>query len=270
MGARRCAGPVKDVHWTQQLFLEHPEVFMAIHEAGLKYAPKQVDRLEQILGQLGVARGSRLLDAPCGIGRHAVHFARRGWQVVGLELVPQYVQRAEEFAREMDVKAGLNLVTGDIREVASILKREAPFDAILNMLTSIGYWDDETDISILRQFHELASPRGVLLVDTINRDYVVKHFETTSFEDYGQVAYLEERRLDFETSRIRSRWTFFRKKGEDLKRLLLVDISQRVYSPHELGRALEEAGWKGVKVYSGWDLKPLSPDIYRLLAIGRR
>jgi SAM-dependent methyltransferase len=261
---------VKEDHWTYQLFLERPEIFLAIHEGGLKYARPQVDRLEQILGQLGVQKGSRLLDAPCGIGRHAVHFALRGWQVVGLELVPAYVKRAEELARELGAGRNLSLRVGDIREVGSIMEDEEPFDAILNLLTSIGYWDDETDLSILIQFHHLASSRGVLLVDTINRDYVIRHFQSTSFEEYGTVAYLEERRLDLESSRIRSRWTFFNKQGDDLKRTLTVDISQRIYSPHELRDLLEKAGWRGVKVYSGWDLKPLSSDVYRLLAVGRK
>ncbi len=48
-----------------------------------------------------------------------------------------------------------------------------------------------------------------------------------------------------------------------------VDISQRVYAPHELGRMLREAGWSNVKLFGGWDLKPLSADESRLLAIAK-
>ncbi len=36
-------------HWTLQLFLNHPDLFLPIHEAGLPYAADQVTRLEQIL-----------------------------------------------------------------------------------------------------------------------------------------------------------------------------------------------------------------------------
>jgi SAM-dependent methyltransferase len=261
---------MKEGHWTAQLFLERPDVFLPIHEAGLRYARAQVDKLEQILGQLGVRQGGRILDAPCGIGRHSVHFALRGWEVVGLELVPEYVKRGRELAAEMDVGPQLTLKVGDLREVGTVLGEEEPFDVILNLLTSLGYWDDETDVSILGQFYQLAAPGGVLLVDTINRDYVIKHFQPTSFEDYGEIAYLDERTLELEISRIRSRWTFYRKEGEDLRRALSVEVVTRIYAPHELKGQMERAGWRGVKVFSGWDLKPLSSDIYRLFAIGRK
>ncbi|MFQ5552745.1 MAG: SAM-dependent methyltransferase, partial [Thermoplasmata archaeon] len=169
-------------HWTLNLFHEHPDRFLPIHEAGLKYAPDQVTRLEQILQKAGV-RGRRLLDAPCGIGRHAVHFAKRGWRVVGLELVPAYVQRAVALAKELGVEDRVTFHEGDLREIASSLDREGPFHAIVNLLTSLGYWDDATDLAILRQFRDLASPGGVLVLDVINRDFVVRHFEPTSFEE---------------------------------------------------------------------------------------
>jgi hypothetical protein len=48
-----------------------------------------------------------------------------------------------------------------------------------------------------------------------------------------------------------------------------VDISQRVYAPHELARALGEAGWSDVEVFGGWNLKPLSADESRLLAVAK-
>ncbi len=257
-------------HWTHRLFLRNPEFFLAVHEAGLEHAMAQVTRLEQILSKAGVRPGGRLLDAPCGIGRHSVHFAARGWQVVGLELVPEYVERAKELAQEMGVGSRIALKVGDLREIREVLKDEAPFDVILNLLTSLGYWDDQTDLSILEQLRDLAAPGAILMVDTINRDYVIKHFEPTSMEEFGNITYVERRTLDLDGSRIRSRWTFYRKKGDDLSHAMSVDVSQRMYSPHELRGLLQAAGWKEVKVFSGWDLKPLSSDIYRLMAVGRR
>ncbi|MFQ5986866.1 MAG: class I SAM-dependent methyltransferase [Thermoplasmata archaeon] len=256
-------------HWTVNLFLEHPDRFLPIHEAGLKYAPDQVTRLEQILQKAGVP-GGRLLDAPCGIGRHAVHFAKRGWRVVGLEFVPTYVQRAVALAQELGVESRVTFHEGDLREVASSLRDEEPFHAIVNLLTSLGYWDDDTDLGILRQFHDLAARGGVLVLDVINRDFVVHHFEPTSFEEYGTMAYTERRTLDLERSRIRSRWTFYQRAGDDLTDPVTVDISQRMYPPHELGHLLRQAGWSDVKLFGGWDLKPLSADESRLLAVARR
>ncbi len=154
--------------------------------------------------------------------------------------------------------------------MGELLKDERPFDAIINVFTSIGYWDDETDLSILRQFHDLARTKGVLVMETTNRDYIIKHFETTSVESFGDVTYTEHRALDMESSRIRSHWTFYRSKDRDLEHALTLDISHRVYSPHELSAALKRAGWREVEVFSGWDLKPLSIDDNRLIAVARK
>ncbi len=151
-----------------------------------------------------------------------------------------------------------------------MLACERPFDVIINILTSIGYWDDETDLSILRQLHGLADPEGVLVLDTINRDYVISHFDSTSVESFGDVTYAETRELDLNTSRIWSRWIFYRRRGDDLEHALTTDVSQRIYSPHELRATLEGAGWREVEVFSGWDLKPLSSDVNRLLAAARK
>ncbi|MFQ5919714.1 MAG: class I SAM-dependent methyltransferase [Thermoplasmata archaeon] len=258
-----------EAHWTLRLFRDHPDLFLPIHEAGLPYASDQVTRLEQILQKARV-RGRRLLDAPCGIGRHAVHFAKRGWRVVGIDLVPAYVERAEALAQELGVEGRVTFLQGDLRQVGSTLEGEEPFHVIVNLLTSLGYWDDETDVGILRQFHNLAARGGVLVLDVINRDFVVRHFEPTSFEEYGTVAYRERRALDLTRSRIESHWTFYRKDGDDLMDPVAVDISQRIYAPHELARVLHEAGWSDVKLFGGWNLKPLSADENRLLAVARK
>lgn len=252
------------------MFVEKPEIFQAVHEAGLEYAPSQAERLEQILLKAGIPAGGRLLDAPCGIGRHAVHLAKRGWRVTGVDFVPAYLARAEELAAELDVEGRVAFRQGDLREVGRLLEGEPPFDAVLNIFTSIGYWDDATDRAILRQFHDLTSPAGALVLETINRDFVVRHFQPTSVEEYGDLVNVERRQMDFEASRVRSRWTFYRKEGENLREEVDVEVSNRVYSPHELRGLLEAAGWGRVRVYSGWDLKPLSSDVYRLMAVGRK
>ena len=56
----------------------------------------EVDFLER---QLGLAGPGRLLDLPCGEGRHALELARRGHGVTGIDLSPDAVERARAEAR---------------------------------------------------------------------------------------------------------------------------------------------------------------------------
>src|SRR5947207_15329574 len=42
--------------------------------------------VEWIVGVAALEAGARILDAPCGFGRHAIELARRGFQVTGVRL----------------------------------------------------------------------------------------------------------------------------------------------------------------------------------------
>src|SRR5437899_1176355 len=41
--------------------------------------------VQWILGRTGLTRGTAVLDAPCGFGRHSVEFALRGYHVTGVD-----------------------------------------------------------------------------------------------------------------------------------------------------------------------------------------
>lgn len=54
----------------------------------------------------------RALDLGCGSGYWAVELARRGWDVVGVDIVPKALERARERAREAGVD--VELIEGDL------------------------------------------------------------------------------------------------------------------------------------------------------------
>lgn len=54
----------------------------------------------------------RALDVGCGSGHWSVELAKRGWDVVGIDLVATAVRRARRLAAQTDVK--VNIVQGDI------------------------------------------------------------------------------------------------------------------------------------------------------------
>lgn len=50
-----------------------------------------------------------------------------------------------------------------------------PFDAIINMWQSFGYFTEETNRGLLRQIHRILAPDGRFVIDMYNRDYFVEH-----------------------------------------------------------------------------------------------
>ncbi len=94
---------------------------------------------------------------------------------------------------------------------------------------------------------KLAAPGATLIVLTVNRDFIVRHFQPVGIEEAGDVRIVQRRRFDIETSRIDNIWEFYRRsKGVDsptLHHLLSVEMDHRLYSLHELTELLESVGW---------------------------
>jgi hypothetical protein len=64
-------------HWIEDLFREHPELFLDFFQARMEAVPGEIDTLFKRLRRHRLKAG-RLLDLNCGIGRHSVELASRG------------------------------------------------------------------------------------------------------------------------------------------------------------------------------------------------
>jgi SAM-dependent methyltransferase len=94
----------------------------------------ECDLLEEIF--LGADRRVRsVLDLGCGTGRHSVELARRGYQVVGVDLSEGMLDRARRRAISEGVSGSTTFVLGDIQKI-HVGRR---FDAVLSMFAVVGY-----------------------------------------------------------------------------------------------------------------------------------
>jgi hypothetical protein len=100
---------------------------------------------------------------------------------------------------------------------------------------------------------------GILVDDTINRDYLILNPQEATVDTIGDMELRERRRFDPETSWHESNWSFYMKTGNVLKLRAKLRIRHRVYSLHELRALLERAGWRYVKSYGEFDPSPFKP-----------
>ena len=258
-------------HWTEKIFIEDPDLFRASIEARFEKTQDEINCLIDLFNQNNVPNDGLILDLACGIGRISIPLAENGYNVVGIDISPSYIQRANEYAKKDGVSDKTRFVIGDMRKVASILSDISRFDAIVNMWTSMGYWDEETDLNILRQSLTLTKPDGLFVMHTANRDTLIKRFQTRDFScgDDGLVV-LMERELDLESSRMINFWSYYRREGEDLRFLNRMEINHRVYSLHELMDQFQDAGWKVLGSYGGFDQQTLSSDTFNMIIVAQR
>ncbi len=257
--------------WTEDLFVFHDEIFLRIHEHGWAAGEEQARDLKAVLDRFGVAEGGRILDVPCGIGRHSTRLAKMGYHVLGVDLSPAYVRRAQELAEGEGVLSRAQFRVGDMRDLErAVPEDERPFDAALNLWTSLGYYGEETDLAVLGGYRNLVRPGGLMVLYIVNRDWVVRHFDPQGFEEFGDLVHIEDRHLDLDASWMRNKWRFFRKKGEDLEGIATIDLEHRIYSLHELRSLFERAGWHVAGAFSGYKMEPVTFDVSALLVVGRK
>src|SRR3989441_9419324 len=222
-------------HWTETLFLRHPEVFLAVHENAWSIGEAQAKDLHRIMERFGVPAGGRILDAPCGIGRHGTRLAKMGYHVVGVDLSPTFVGRAKELADREGVADRATYRVADLRRLSESVPRSVgAFDAAVNLWTSLGYYDEETDVRILQAYGKLVRPGGILIVYLVNRDYVVRHFDPQGYESFGDIVHIEQRHLDLATSRMQNEWRVFRRKGGGVDHIFSPPIEHCIYNLPDL------------------------------------
>ena len=85
---------------------------------------RQVDFL---IKQLHLKGTEKILDLACGFGRHSLEFARRGYDVTGIDITPAYIDYANEQAKKENLNA--KFICQDIRTITF----DKEFDVVLNM-----------------------------------------------------------------------------------------------------------------------------------------
>ncbi|MDN5006353.1 class I SAM-dependent DNA methyltransferase [Bradyrhizobium sp. GCM10027634] len=119
----------------------------------------EVDFVERRLRDHAVAPG-KMLDLGCGTGLHAIEFARRGWNVAGVDLSEEMVTRAKTRAAEAGLPVPFR--QGDACEIGP----ERDCDAVVSLFHVASYQRDLARLEALfRTAHAALKPGGVFLFD---------------------------------------------------------------------------------------------------------
>jgi SAM-dependent methyltransferase len=139
------------------------------HDASRPLA--QIRREVDWIDSLAPARG-RLLDLGCGVGRHSLLFADRGWKVTGLDLAAPSV----EYARQEALDAGLDASF----QVADITKDPLPRDQDLILVAygTIGTLSPGAARRLVAACRKALAPGGLLVFDAFRRPWFDRQFRS--------------------------------------------------------------------------------------------
>jgi SAM-dependent methyltransferase len=124
----------------------------------------------------GVVKGSKVLDLSCGIGRHSIYFAERGYHVVGYDPSPLFIERAKLLADEClrEERKKVKFYEGIIDGFEKVLSsnNEGNFNAVIIMFNSFGYSNEIEDCRLLKQLRSVTEAGCILVIQIENRDRV--------------------------------------------------------------------------------------------------
>lgn len=205
----------------------------------------ETDGVERLCGLSGAAR---ILDCPCGYGRHSIELALRGHDVVGVDVNGRFLQLAEERAARLGTTVDLRRC--DMRELPDL----ADLDAVINMFYSFGFFQRRSDdLAVLRGFHRALRPGGRFLMHTM---ITLSAFESGRIPTHEERrlssgrTLVARRRLNDETQREEGVWSIIGHRGEVTQ---LRPYSVRIYSADEFSDLCLEAGFTDVDLFGDWD-----------------
>jgi SAM-dependent methyltransferase len=230
--------------------------YLALYDDYLaERTPVEIDRLE---GLLALRPPLRILDLPCGQGRHAIELARRGYDVTGVDLSPFLLKVAEERAQADGVR--VRWLAGDMRQPIA----GEQFDVVLNLFTSFGYFADEADDrKVVDAAAAMLVPGGHFLLEVINGERLMARFQEREWFTVGQAAVVERRSLDRTARRMVVERTVTTPDDTEVNLHAI-----RLYTGRDVSAILRGAGFGAVDLYGDWNGEPLTPESLRVLAVG--
>ena len=195
---------------------EFPPIWFETFLSPISAAP--VDReLAFVQRHLPAAEFPRLLDVPCGIGRHAGPLASLGYHVLGIDRSDAALTVARRQYPSVEFRQLDMFELGSLRQT---------FDGVLCLWHSFGYGDAGQNRDVLAAMRHVLRPGGRLLLDVYNA-HAAAALPATAVE-----------RRAGRTVRTRRRWIGRRLRVEiEYSDSDEVDLHEwEIYTPGELSR----------------------------------
>jgi ubiquinone/menaquinone biosynthesis C-methylase UbiE len=219
---------------------------------------REVARLMEVLG---LPSGARILDVPCGQGRHAHLLAEAGYNVDGLDYSMDLLAKA----RARGVGPTLRYTRGDMRRLPA--RWTGRFDAVLNLFTSFGFFAEPADDRrVVEEFARVLKPGGVVVWCGGSRDGVVSRFlQRDWWQTRDGTLIAQERSFDSLSGVLTVKTVWSGRRGQGTR-----DHRIRLYTPTRLAELFADAGLIVEQAYDGMRDRPLTRRSSEMLLVARK
>ncbi|RKX47725.1 MAG: class I SAM-dependent methyltransferase [Thermotogae bacterium] len=225
-----------------------------LQEPFTKHTKKEIDFL---LEEFKLPEGAKILDVGCGVGRHSIELAKRGYRVTSVDISRKMLEKAEERAQKESVE--VEFIKADTTKFV----RDEEFDAAICLcegaFSLLGSSDDpiEHDLAILRNVYKSLKPGGKFILTALS---ALSRIKKATNEDIASGVF------DPNTM------TFFEElEAPDGTK---VPIRERVYVPTELYLMFKMAGFEVKAIWGGtagrWGKRKVDMDDIEIMVVAEK
>jgi SAM-dependent methyltransferase len=250
----------EDTLWWEELY---PSLFHFWWEKGYYHqihVPDAEREIDLILQMVHLPARGRVLDLGCGMGRHVLELARRGYRTMGVDRSPLMLKVAREGIAREQLEERSTVLQGDMRS----FQPQVRFDLVLMMDCCFGIFEQKGNREVLETVRRSLRPGGWVFLETMNPFFwasekrgLRQHFFR---EGEGTLRCFD---YDLLRGRLEDQITFV-----DLtqKRCHSFPVqSLRLYTPAEINQMLGQCGFETPSVATSdlFDI-PTAPRLYNL------
>lgn len=200
--------------------------------------------ISKLVQRLELRRGAKIIDLACGKGRHSVYLNNLGFDVLGLDLSKKSIEFDKQFE-----DSDLHFKVHDMRDPIDSGK----VDAVFNLFTSFGYFDnEEDDKKVFKSVADVLPENGIFVLDYLNENYVREGLKSEEIVRRGEIDFHITKKIEnnFIIKNIR-----FEVKGQQHHYFEKV----KLHTPEEINEYAEEAGFERMQVWGNYQLEEFDP-----------
>lgn len=202
---------------------------LSLSHVDSKFTPGTKQEVDFLECELAVKPGEKILDLGCGSGRHSIEFAKRGYDVIGIDISAPMLEEAKKRARK--ARVAIKFYREDLSQLEHLFKEGKLFSGAVCLCESgfgvLGGWEE--DLDFLKSVNNLLEVGRKLILTNYNGLRKYKGYKPDHPFDYihGIV-----------------HWQGYVNEGKTL-----LKEEQRVYIPSELTMIFQLAGFSEIKIF---------------------
>lgn len=219
------------------------------------------DYIEEIFKANGI-KAELVLDLACGTGTLTAIMAKRGYDMIGVDMSCEML----DIAREKSQNEGLDVLY--LNQDMTEFELYGTVDAIICTLDGVNYLTEDGELEkTLRLAHNYLNPGGLMIFD-INTEYKLRCVlgNNTYVAEEKDIFYVWQNEYDEKDRICYFNLDFFEKDGKQYNRYT-EEQAERAYSLDEIESAAKKSGFNEISFYDAFKFEKPAKESERCFVV---